>query len=144
MEVSFGVKQRQPAAVNEAVSSTIELESYLSKAPSKSNSVVSHVTPEEDTAVGNVQPVQEGLLRTMQKLVERVEKLEMMMPPQWRDFNPQPPHRGRGKPWNPGGPIVRDRPIMLIFLPIMLCCSAHFFDLLCSILCSCKRIVLKI
>ena len=35
---------------------------------------------------------------------------------------------------------VRDRPIMLIFY---LCCSAQFFDLLCSILCSCKRIVLK-
>ncbi len=26
----------------------------------------------------------------------------------------------------------RDRPIMLIFLPIMLCCSAQIFDLLCS------------
>ena len=40
--------------------------------------------------------------------------------------------------------VARDRPIMLIFLPIMLCCSAQIFDLLCSILCSCKRIMLKI
>ena len=32
---------------------------------------------------------------------------------------------------------------MLIFLPIMLCCSAQNFDLLCSILCSCERFVLK-
>ena len=88
VEVSFGVKQRRPATVNEAVSSTIELESYLFKAPSKSNSVVSHVTPEEDPVVGNVQPVQEGLLRTMQKLVERVEKLETTMSPQRRGFNP--------------------------------------------------------
>ena len=32
---------------------------------------------------------------------------------------------------------------MLIFLPIMLCSSAQNFDLLCSILCSCKRFVLK-
>ena len=106
VEVSFGVKQRRPATVNEAVSSTIELESYLSKAPSKSNSVVSHVTPEEDPVVGNVPPVQEGLLRTMQKLVERVEKLETTMSPQRQGFNPQPPRRGRGTPWNHGGPIV--------------------------------------
>ena len=38
--------------------------------------------------------------------------------------------------------VARDRPIMLIIF-IMLCCSAQIFDLLCSILCSCKRIVLK-
>ena len=69
MEVSFGVKQRRPTTVNEAVSSTIELESYLSKASLKSNSV-SHITPEEDPVVANVQSVQDGLLRTMQKLVE--------------------------------------------------------------------------
>ena len=28
--------------------------------------------------------------------------------------------------------IYRDRPIMLIFSPIMLCCSTQNFDLLCS------------
>ena len=39
--------------------------------------------------------------------------------------------------------IYRDQPIMLIFLPIMLCSSAQIFDLLCSILCSCKTFVLK-
>ena len=32
---------------------------------------------------------------------------------------------------------------MLIFLHIMLCSSAQIFDLLCSILCSCERFVLK-
>ena len=77
-EVAFGVKQRRPATVNEAVSSTVELESYLSKTLPKNNSV-SHVTDEEDQVVGSVQSVQEGLLKTMQKLVERVEKLEMMV-----------------------------------------------------------------
>ena len=104
-EVAFGVKQRRPATVNEAVSSTIELESYLSKTLPKNNSV-SHVTDEEDQVVGSVQSVQEGLLKTMQKLVERVEKLEMTVPAQHRGFNPQPPRRGRGAPWNPSGPIV--------------------------------------
>ena len=38
---------------------------------------------------------------------------------------------------------VMDQPIMFIFLPIMLCSSAQIFYLLCSILCSCKRFVLK-
>ena len=36
-------------------------------------------------------------------------------------------------------PMARHQPIMLIFPPIMLCCSAQIFDLLCSILCSCKN-----
>ena len=31
--------------------------------------------------------------------------------------------------------MYRDRPIMLIFLPIMLCCSVQNFNVLCSILC---------
>ena len=35
-EVSFGVKQHRPRSVNEAVSSTIELESYLSKSSVRS------------------------------------------------------------------------------------------------------------
>ena len=41
-------------------------------------------------------------------------------------------------------PITRDRPIMLIFLPIMLCCSAHKIYLLCSKLCSRIRIVVSL
>ena len=39
---------------------------------------------------------------------------------------------------------TRDQPIMLIFSPIMLCSGAQNFHLLCSILCSCERLVLKI
>ena len=38
----------------------------------------------------------------------------------------------------------RDRPIMLNFLPIMLCCSAHKIYLLCSKLCSIIKIVLSL
>ena len=67
---------------------------------------MSHVTPEEDPVVGGVQPVQEGLLRTMQKLVERVEKLEMTMSPGHQGFSPQTPQRERGTTQNSGGPIV--------------------------------------
>ena len=39
---------------------------------------------------------------------------------------------------------IRDRPIMLMFLPIMLCCSAHKIYLLCSKLCSRIKIVLSL
>ena len=39
---------------------------------------------------------------------------------------------------------IRDRPIMLIFLPIMLRCSVHKIYLLCSKLCSRIRIVLSL
>ena len=42
------------------------------------------------------------------------------------------------------GKITRDWPIMLIFLPIILCCSAHKIYLLCSKLCSRIRIVLSL
>ena len=44
--------------------------------------------------------------------------------------------------WLPA--IARDWPIMLIFLPIMLCCSAQKSYLLCSKLCSKIRIVLSL
>ena len=40
--------------------------------------------------------------------------------------------------------LVRDRPIMLIFSPIILCCSAQKFYLLCSKLCSRIKIVLSL
>ena len=46
--------------------------------------------------------------------------------------------------WAKISPPCRDQPIMLIFLPIMLCSSAQNFHLLCSILCSCERLVLFI
>ena len=41
-EVAFGVKQRRPKTINEAVSSTIELESYLMKPAHRNSSSVSH------------------------------------------------------------------------------------------------------
>ena len=45
--------------------------------------------------------------------------------------------------YNPAVAICRDQPIML-FLPIMLCCSALKIHLLCSILCSRTRIVVRL
>ena len=40
--------------------------------------------------------------------------------------------------------MYRDQSVILIFSPVMLCCSVQNFDPLCSILCSRIRIVLSI
>ena len=48
------------------------------------------------------------------------------------------------KPSISEGLVSRDQPIMLIILPIMLCCSAKKFDLLCSILCSCRNCSIRV
>ena len=51
--VSFGVKQCQPKTVYEAVSSTLELESYLAKSQSES---VAHVALPDELAVETSKP----------------------------------------------------------------------------------------
>ena len=102
LNVSFGVKQRQLKTVHEAVSSTLELESYLSKPRSES---VSHVASPDEPPVESIQAVQRDMIGAMQKLVERVEKLEVAAkqrhPGQGVD---RPPRRGRGK--HPGAQII--------------------------------------
>ena len=75
--ISFGVKQRRPKTVYEAVSSTIELESYMPKLPARN---ISQVGAEDGTTdrpeLTSVQAVQQEMIGVMQKLVDRVEKLE--------------------------------------------------------------------
>ena len=73
IHISFGVKQRQPKTMHEAVSSTLKLESYLAKPRSGS---VSHVAVPDEPPVESIQAVQKDKIGAMQKLVERVEKLE--------------------------------------------------------------------
>ena len=76
-QISFAVKQRCPKNLHEAVSSTIELESYLPK----EQSLVQSVSENSETPPSvPVQAVQQQLLGAIQKLVERVEKLEMKPP----------------------------------------------------------------
>ena len=73
-ELAFGVKQRRPKTINEAVSSTIELESYLTKPNTRRNSSsVSHVLTDEKPVVESIQAVQRDLVGTMQKLAEKLE-----------------------------------------------------------------------
>ena len=74
-QVSFGVKQQCPKTIHEAVSCTIELESYLLTKSSNCNvRQVTEKEPEEEAAVAMIQSTQKEM---MQKLVGRVEQLEL-------------------------------------------------------------------
>ena len=95
-QVSFGVKQRRPKTIREAVSSTIELESYLLKSASSKVIQVAQKGPEEQAAVAVIQSTQRGIAEMMQRLVERVEQLELTSQ---RSLGPQrskqPPRRNQ-------------------------------------------------
>ena len=105
IHVSFGVKQCQPKTVHEAVSSILELESYLAKPRSES---VSHVAVPDEPPVESIQAVQRDMIGAMQKLVKRVEKLEAATKQRY----PVVQGRGvdmlprQGRQWNPGAQII--------------------------------------
>ena len=75
-QISFGVKQRRPVKLREAVAVTIELESYLPRA-SQVSQVTKSDEPPVDQHIAAVQSTQQNLLGAVQKLVERVERLEL-------------------------------------------------------------------
>ena len=73
-QVAFGVKQRTPANLNAAIAATLELESYLSH-----KAVVSSVKEEstDNGQVGAVSVSNDKLVTLVEKLIKRVEKLEV-------------------------------------------------------------------
>ena len=75
--MSFGVKQCCPKTIQAAVSNTIKLESYLVKSASSKVMQVIQKDPDKQAAVAVIQSTQRCLVDMMQKLVERVEQLEM-------------------------------------------------------------------
>ena len=108
MEVSFGVKQHRPKSVHEAVSSTLELESYLATKPRSEG--ISHVTVTNEPAVESVEAVQRDMTGAMQKQVERVEKLKVATKQQYPIGQGQgmdmPSRQGRERQWNSMGQII--------------------------------------
>ena len=110
MQVSFGVKQRSSDLNDEAVSSTLELESYLAAKPRSES--ISHVTVTDEPPAESIQAVQRDMIGAMQKLVERVEKLEVATKQRYpigqgpRRGMDMPPRQSRGSKWNSGGQIV--------------------------------------
>ena len=73
-QVSFGVKQRTPANLDAAIAATLELESYLSH-----KAIVSSVKEEstDNGQVGAVSVSNDKLVTLVEKLIKRVEKLEV-------------------------------------------------------------------
>ena len=76
-QVSFGVKQKAPQTLDEAVAGTLELESYLT--PKLTVASVEVETPqEEQTAIGAVSSNEKDSLTTLvEKLINRIDRLEL-------------------------------------------------------------------
>ena len=68
-QASFGVKQHGPKTIHEAVSSTIELESYLLKSASCNVRQVTQKKPDGEATVAMIQSTQRGIMEIMQKLM---------------------------------------------------------------------------
>ena len=91
-QVAFSVKQKCPETLDAAVSATLEIETYL---PTKGCGLgVSGVEVEDETTVAAVNP-QDKLVTLVEKLVERVEKLE-----QGRVLMNERPTPERRRPWD--------------------------------------------
>lgn len=81
-QIAFGVKQRRPKTLDEAVTATMEMEIYL---PASSRVPVAMCEPEdESTEPATIAPVSDTtakLTSLIERLVERVEKLEQQAGP---------------------------------------------------------------
>ena len=89
-QVAFSVKQKCPNTLDDAVSATLQMETFL---PLKGSGLsVAGVEVDEEATVAAVNP-QDKLVTLVEKLVERVEKLEHGRPPnEW-------PSTERKRPW---------------------------------------------
>ena len=87
-QVAFGVKQKTPENLDAAIAATLELESYLP--PRATVAAMTESGPEELTTLTPVGAVSantrcnEQLANLMEKLLDRVEKLEMASRPRQR------------------------------------------------------------
>ena len=92
-QVAFSVRQRQPTSLVEAVSATIEMESYLQPRPG----CVAQIEPEQGTesVIAAIQHQQRALAVVLDKVIERLEKLEAKGMEQSRVTTPKPNQAGR-------------------------------------------------
>ena len=77
-QVSFGVKQRRPKTVDEAVTATLEMESYLVPVVGLGKvAQVSQADPDpQESVVAAVKTQQEAMMEMMAQLVQRMDRLE--------------------------------------------------------------------
>ena len=73
-QIAFGVKRRQPSSLVEAVSFTVEMESYLQK-PMK----LAPVMTEEPSVVSTIQNQQGELIKTLEEVTQWLKRLEASM-----------------------------------------------------------------
>ena len=78
-QVAFGVKQKRPKTIDEAVSATLEMESYVTQPGSAAAMAV--VEESETTAIAAATQLTEKLSTLVEKLTERVERLELNQGP---------------------------------------------------------------
>ena len=71
-QVAFSVRQKRPKSVDEAVTTTLEMESYLIVGGGR----VGQVDLQQEHIVAAVQTKQDALMSMMQTMMERLEKLE--------------------------------------------------------------------
>ena len=88
-QVAFSVRQRQPQTLVTAVGATIEMESYLQPKPSQ----IAQIEQEKATesVIAAIQHQQTTLLSALDKVMERLNKLEMKA-----QESPKGPFVGRG------------------------------------------------
>ena len=91
-QVAFGVKQRRPASLVEAVSYTIEMESYLQR-PAK----LAPVTTEEPPLVNTIQNQQGVMVKALEEVTQRLQKLEATMQDLSQAQTKRSPSQNRGQ-----------------------------------------------
>ena len=78
-QVAFAVRQRQPKTLDDAVACTLETESYLFRGTKDTRVSAVTVVPNPGSASPAAAPEQETLLRLLQSLSVRMEKMEKTM-----------------------------------------------------------------
>ena len=98
-QLAFGVRQRTPTNLDQAVAATLELETYLLKMPM----AVAGVNSAVDTTIAATAP-KPGFETSLQKIVERLERIEGRLTVEdntQSDYDRQPRdsknYRGRGR-----------------------------------------------
>ena len=93
-QVAFSVKQKRPETLDDAVTATLEMESYVSS--KMGGAPVSSVTVQDAPAITAAVTAQDRLAELVEKLAERVERLETASPKRYaEEQKPQVSDRGR-------------------------------------------------
>ena len=105
-QVAFSVKQKRLKSVDEAVTATLEMESYLINSGGLSGGHIGvgalQEEKNEDCVAAVTQSKQDTMMEMMQAMMERLEKLETRerrdQPPASRRFQPRGPRQARAWP----------------------------------------------